>query len=181
MGDRVGTWRTAAIDWDRVWVQAGGPRCALPLHGMMARDAGSDRPAPWLVPEAIAQAIEKRSETEYRIDRSAVSEIFEQGGNLLIGVRLQPLSKSEREFAIELEHVPMDSLLERLGVQSGDVLESLNGVRCATPAATVEALVRARVRSARRAAPARRCELRNRSPRRNTAWIELRPVAFETA
>jgi general secretion pathway protein C len=144
VGDRVGAYRIAAIEWDRVWVQAGGPRCAIALHAAMAPDAGPDRPPPWLVPEAIAQAIEKRSETEYRVDRSAVPEIFEQGGNLLSGVRLLPVNEPERDFAIELEHVPMDSLLERLGLQSGDVLESLNGVRCNNLTATLAALAKAR-------------------------------------
>jgi general secretion pathway protein C len=144
VGDRVGAYRIAAIEWDRVWVQAGGPRCAIELHAAMARDAGSDRPPPWLVPEAIAQAIEKRSETEYRVHQSAVPEIFEQGGTLLSGVRLHPVNEPERDFAIELEHVPMDSLLERLGVQSGDVLESLNGVRCNNLTTTLAALAKAR-------------------------------------
>jgi general secretion pathway protein C len=152
VGDSVGGWRVAAIEWDRVWVQSGGPRCALELHTGLGtapgprrgRDAESDRPPPWLVPEAIADAIEKRSETEYRLDRAALPEIFEQGGNLLSGLRLSPANAAERESAIELQHVPMDSLLERLGVHSGDVLFSLNGVRCATPGAALEALARAR-------------------------------------
>ena len=152
VGDRVGGWRVAAIEWDRVWVQAGGPRCALELRQRLGtasraqggRDAESERPPPWLVPETIAHAIEKRSETEYRVDSAALPEIFEQGGNLLSGVRLSPASAAERESAIELQHVPLDSLLERLGVQSGDVLESLNGVRCTTPGAALAALARAR-------------------------------------
>src|SRR5687768_4280746 len=66
VGDRVGAWRVAAIEWDRVWVQAGGPRCALELRqgvgtpsgARRAPDAESDRPPPWLVPETIAGAIE---------------------------------------------------------------------------------------------------------------------------
>jgi general secretion pathway protein C len=152
VGDSVGGWRVAAIEWDRVWVQSGGPRCALELHTGLGtapgprrgRDAESDRPPPWLVPEAIADAIEKRSETEYRVDRAALPELFEQGGNLLSGVRLSPANAAEREGAIELQHVPIDSLLERLGVHSGDVLLSLNGVRCGTPGAALEALARAR-------------------------------------
>jgi general secretion pathway protein C len=145
VGDRVGAWRVAAIEWDRVWVQSGGPRCALELHrARRDHDAGSDRPPPWLVPETIAGAIEKRSETEYRLDSAALPEIFQQGGNLLSGVRVSPASETKGESAIELEHVPLDSLLERLGVHSGDVLESLNGVRCTTPGAALEALARAR-------------------------------------
>ena len=151
VGDRVGAWRVAAIEWDRVWVQAGGPRCALDLHqglyaaagARRARDTNSEQPAPWLVPEAIASAIEKRSETEYRVDSAALPEIFDQAGNLLSGVRLSP-SKSERPAALELEQVPADSLLERLGVQSGDVLLSLNGVRCESLNAILGALDKAR-------------------------------------
>jgi hypothetical protein len=152
VGDRIGAWRVAAIDWDRVWIQSGGPRCALKLHEGLREgaeaagglDAQSDRAPPWQVPEAIAEAIEKRSETEFRLTRSGLSAIFETRGALLSGVRLVPVKKAEHELAIQLEYVPLDSLLERLGLQSGDLLVSLNGARCVTPAAALDALTRAR-------------------------------------
>ena len=40
--------------------------------------------------------------------------------------------------------MPVDSLLERLGMQSGDILESLNGVRCKSLAITLATLAKAR-------------------------------------
>ena len=142
----------AAIDWDRVWIQSGGPRCALKLHeglreGIEAtgdRNPPPEAAPPWQVPESIVQAIEKRSETEYRVTRSGLSAIFDNGAMLLSGLRLIPVKKSERDLSIQLEYVPVDSLLERLGVQSGDQLVSLNGSRCESPSATLEALSRAR-------------------------------------
>jgi len=143
VGDRVGSYRVAAIEWDKVWVQASGPRCALELNPGLAAlgdpSKGDDSPPPWQVPESIAAAIDKRSETEYRIERAALGPIFEHGAALLGGVRLVP-----REAAIEIETVPTDSLLERLGVQSGDLLIALNGTPCKTPRATLEALLSAR-------------------------------------
>ncbi len=148
VGDRVGSYRVAAIEWDKVWVQAGGPRCALELNPGFAAlgdpsNAG-DAPPPWQVPESIVAAIDKRSETEFRIERAAIGPIFEQGAALLGGVRLVPRQTETAEAAIEIETVPTDSLLERLGVQSGDLLIALNGAPCKTPRATLEALLSAR-------------------------------------
>jgi general secretion pathway protein C len=146
VGDRIGSYRIAAIEWDKVWVQAGGPRCALELNPGLAKLADSGAAPPWQVPEAITDAIDKRSETEYRISRTAVASIFEQGTALLGGVRLVPHESSTNDAAIEFETVPGDSLLDRLGVQSGDLLIALNGAACKTPRGALEALLAARDR-----------------------------------
>jgi general secretion pathway protein C len=140
VGDRVGAYRVAAIEWDKVWVQAGGPRCALELHPGFAALGTAEAP-PWQVSEAIVTAIDRRSETEFRITRAGVASIFEQGETLLGGVRLVPKTA---DAAIEIETVPGDSLLDRLGVQAGDVLLALNGATCETPRATLDALLAAR-------------------------------------
>jgi general secretion pathway protein C len=153
VGERVGSWRLASIEWDRVWLQAGGARCAIGMHpgvrearesaGRGAQKQGVaivDRAPPWQVSESIAESIEKISETEYRIKESAVSEIFEHSADLLAGLSVQPLRRDEQLVGIELSTIPSDSLLERLGVLSGDVLLALGDTRCISLESTLAAL-----------------------------------------
>lgn len=160
VGDRVGGFRVAKIDWDRVWLQRGGTRCAVGMHAgarptradpVMAPVGGkntllpADGPAPaWQVPDVIASAITEQSETEYSIAESAVKPIFDAGADLLSGTRIEPLRRNEHVVGITLGSIPPDSLLDRLGVQSGDIVLELNGSPCTTLDGAVQALEDAR-------------------------------------
>ncbi len=152
VGDRVGNWRVTSIDWDRVWVQSGGTRCAVGMH-VGAREAqaelhgkhdellvpADDAPA-WSVPEAIAAAIDKQSETEIEIGRAAVEQIYAHAAELLSGVQLRPVKRDETVVGIELATVPADSLFDRLGIERGDIVLALNDAPCTTLRGTLDAL-----------------------------------------
>ncbi len=160
VGDRVGGFRVAKIDWDRVWLQRGGTRCAVGMHTgarpthadpVMAPVGGkntilpADDQAPlWQVPDIIASAISQQSDTEYTIAESAVKPIFDAGADLLAGTRMEPLRRDERVVGIALQTVPEDSLLDRLGIQSGDIVLELNGSPCTTFDGALQALQDAR-------------------------------------
>jgi general secretion pathway protein C len=158
IGERVGNWRVSAIEWDRVWLQSGGGRCAVGMH-LGAREAAESvgalprtkKPAleeveapPWYVPDEIAEAIDHSRTNELTIPRQAVDAIFDQGAVLLAGMRLEPLRSGEKVVGLRMEDVKTDSLLERLGVESGDVLLALNDAPLASLDSAVEALERAR-------------------------------------
>jgi len=160
VGDAVGRFRVQSIEWDRVWLTAGATRCSVGIHAgareavAAAREAGAGQvlaeadtdPAPWNVPYRIAEAIRKRSETEYEIDSEEIELIYEQGAALLSGLRLDPVERDGQVIGVQLLSVKPDSLLDRIGVQDGDILLSVNGEPCATLDDTVEALRRARGR-----------------------------------
>jgi type II secretion system protein C len=160
VGDRVEGFRVAKIDWDRVWLERGGARCAVGMHAgarptradpVMAPVGGkntllpADDPAPvWQVPDVIASAITQDSPTAYRIAESALKPIFDAAADLLAGTRIEPLRRNEHVVGITLNGIPADSLLDRLGVQSGDVVLELNGSPCTTFDGALQALEAAR-------------------------------------
>ena len=159
VGQRVGRWTVDSIEWDRVWFRGAGRRCAVSMHdgtrepqspaavdsgielalvdggSPLALESVDDSPAapesPWHVPQAIASAIERVSDTEYSIERAAVAPIFERGDELLEGLTFEPAVRDDID-GLELAGVHADSLLDRLGVEDGDVVLALNGESCAT-------------------------------------------------
>lgn len=155
IGDQVGNWRVAAIDWDRVWVQSGGTRCAVGMH-VGAREAHDElrgksdellvpaSAAPWAVPEDIASAIDKQSETEFQVTRAALDRIYASAAELLGGVQLVPVKRDEAVVGVRLATLPQDSLLDRLGVERNDVVLALNDAPCTTLSGTLAALGDAR-------------------------------------
>ncbi len=162
VGDHVGGYRVAKIDWDRVWLQRGGTRCAVGMHAgarptradpVMAPVGGkntilpADRAGPaWQVPDVIASAITQNSPSDYTLTPSAVKSIFDAGADLLAGTRIEPLRRDERVVGIALETIPPDSILDRLGVQAGDVVLELNGAPCTTFNGALQALEAARAK-----------------------------------
>jgi type II secretory pathway component PulC len=152
IGERVGSYRVASIEYDRVWVHSSGSRCAVSLHAGLreAVEASGKSPTgptwsegdapPWHVPEPIAEAIEKLSETEYRVTKDVLPALFERGADLFSGMRLQPVEREHEVVGIALDSIPTDSLLERLGVLPGDVLLALGDKRCTSFEATLSAL-----------------------------------------
>lgn len=158
VGDRVGRWRVDGIEWDRVWLRAGGTRCAVGMHvgaRAAAADVGGtpdhallddapDRPARWHVPREIENAIEKLGDSRYAVDRAIVPALYERAGNLLAGIRLTPLKSDERVTGIALGEVRPESLLDRFGVANGDVVLEINGEATTTLAATLRGFDKAR-------------------------------------
>jgi general secretion pathway protein C len=159
IGERVGGWRVSAIEWDRVWLSSGGSKCAVGMH-LGAREAaeavGALKPSkkkpvleavdapPWYLPSEIAEGIEQDRTNELVIQDGAVEAIFAQGPTLLAGVRLEPLRAGERVVGLRLEDVKADSLLERLGIENGDVLLALNDAPLASLDGALDALREAR-------------------------------------
>ncbi len=157
-GDRVGNWQVASIDWDRVWLSSGGTRCAVGIHagarealaairksggGELLAAADGD-PPPWQVPYALAQGIHRRSETEFMLTPKAIAGIFKRGAQLLTGLTLDPVRQDQQVVGVRLGLIPPDSLLERLGILSGDILLAINEQPCSTLEETIAAVDQAR-------------------------------------
>jgi hypothetical protein len=157
IGDQVGQWKLVDIEWDRVWLSSGGSRCAVGMHAgireAQAEVAGASSLEPmvmlgdaeqapplWRLPQHIASGIEQQSVTEYSITRAAVDAIYAKSGDLLSGLALRPIERNERVVGIELGKIQVDSLLERLGLRTGDVVLSIDERPCITLSGTIAAL-----------------------------------------
>lgn len=164
VGERVGGFRVTGIEWDRVWVQSGSGRCAVGMH-FGARDAqeGAEKELsaeayerlPWVLPHAIVRGLSKRSEMEFEVDEAAITALYARGADVFAGLRVKvvaPVSGAAEAAGalrdskakplgarLELFDIRLDSFLERLGIETGDVLVSIDE----TPAESIDAVVRA--------------------------------------
>ncbi|WP_437571216.1 type II secretion system protein GspC [Sorangium sp. So ce542] len=146
----------ARIAWDRVWIAAGGARCQLML-GKSARAAAPEPPPPprpqarpvgaeggmSSIPPEIAARIRRVSATEFNVDRAAVDQILEQQALLMRSARVIPERQGGRVVGLKLR-IKRGSLLESLGLESGDSLRSINGFDVTDPQKALEAYARLR-------------------------------------
>lgn len=161
VGDRIGSWAVDSIEWDRVWLKGGGGRCAVGMHAgaREAQEEGKKRKGkkplladdsalqqPWRLPGEIANSIENVSETEFSIERAMFDSLFERAPDLVTGVRLEPLRRDETVVGLTLNDVQVDSVFQRFGVETGDVVVAIDGAPCSSLAEIAKALVAARER-----------------------------------
>ncbi|HEY6725999.1 MAG TPA: hypothetical protein VI197_18320 [Polyangiaceae bacterium] len=144
VGDRVGGFRVTKIEWDRVWVQSGGGRCAVGMH-FGARDAqeGAAKELsaedyaklPWVLPQAIVDGLSKRSEMEFELDVATITALYARGADLFAGLRMKLVDGP----GVQLFDIRLDSFLERLGIEEKDVLVAIDE----KPVDSVDAVVKA--------------------------------------
>ncbi|MGK3966595.1 type II secretion system protein GspC [Sorangium sp. So ce1667] len=147
-GDTFGGMTVHQVGWDRVWLTTGGARCqavlgskpaltgAPPATGPAAT-APARRAAAPAVPPEIASKIRKISDTEFRVERSALGAILEQQSELMRSVRIAP-----EPGGIKLARIRSGSLLEMLGLRTGDKLASINGLDISDVPRALEAYAR---------------------------------------
>lgn len=155
VGESIGGYRVVKIEWDRVLLAGAGGRCAAAMHFGARQAAGEgDAPPkqrrrglpderrpeqPWRLSGELVNGIEKLGETDFAVDRELVPAIYAQAGSLLAGLRIEPVRADEDVIGFELGEVRADSLLERLGVETGDRVLAIDE----TPARDLDALVKA--------------------------------------
>jgi general secretion pathway protein C len=148
-GGGVGERTVAFIGWDRVWLGTGGHLCQAAMFAPEPpADARPMVPAQPVVGGAgvpldptIANGIEKVSATSFRVDRAIVPRILEHQADLA-----RPQTVMERSggkvTGLRLSGVQPESLLGVLGIQSGDLLSSINGVDVSNTSALLEMYAR---------------------------------------
>ena len=133
-----------------VWLSTPGELCQALLfpHGSGAArpDSGvaqaAESTAPAQLSDAsstIASKIRKLSDTEYEIERSGVDQIMDNQLELTKNVRLVPESKEGKVVGIRLFGIRPGSLPALLGLQNGDLLQSINGFSMASPESALQA------------------------------------------
>jgi general secretion pathway protein C len=91
------------------------------------------------VPKEIADKIQKLSDTEFIIDRSALDGVLSNQLSLTRTTRIVPEQRDGKTVGIRLFGVRPDSLLGTLGLQNGDRLEQINGHDVSSPEKALEA------------------------------------------
>jgi general secretion pathway protein C len=144
-GGDVGDRTVAFIGWDRVWLGNNGHLCQAAIFVPVPPDASrplvSARPvigdagAP--LDPTIAKGIERVSSTEFRIDRAIVPRILEHQAELA-RPRIALEQSGGKVSGVRLSGVGPQSLLGELGIENGDLLETVNGIDVSNTPSLVE-------------------------------------------
>lgn len=153
-GDEVDGAVVHRIGWDRVWLLRDGVRCQLLLGvddpSVKSKPAASRSTPPTKkkskskLPPDIAAKIQKVSDREFIVDRTAVDQILENQAELMKSVRLVPQRKGGEVVGLRVSRVSSGSLLDVLGVKKGDRIQSINGFSLTDPQKALEAYARLR-------------------------------------
>lgn len=92
---------------------------------------------------AIASGIVRRSDTEYEISTDARDRVLANTASLL-NARAVPVTQDGKTLGIRMTGVKPGSVLALIGIESGDVLMTVNGYEIADPQRALEAYARLR-------------------------------------
>lgn len=141
-----------------VWFEGAEGLCQSALFGAAPKPPESPKlpPAPPRVEPSPAHAsrtdellskIQRVGAGEFEIDRGALGAIMENYAQLLRGSRAVPAWRDGTLAGFQLERIQPDTLLGRLGFQSGDQIESINGYPVTSPEKALEAYASLRTAS----------------------------------
>ncbi|WP_437590055.1 type II secretion system protein GspC [Sorangium sp. So ce1000] len=148
-GGEIDGRKVEGIAWDRVWMTSGGARCQMELgkKGGAGDKKKEPEPQPAVpsppratyrpggrsdVPPEIASRMQRVSDTEIDIDRSAAQKIFEQPELVTQTSAAIPEMRDNKVVGLKMTIKP-GSMLESLGLQSGDLVQSINGIDLTDP------------------------------------------------
>jgi general secretion pathway protein C len=75
----------------------------------------------------IAEGIEKINDTNYNISRTMMNKVLDNAGRLIGIAAVRPKMENGESIGMEIRGVRSGTLLTKLGIQNGDILESVNG------------------------------------------------------
>jgi hypothetical protein len=174
IGDTIGGKRVAFIGYNphevspAVWLADGEKLCQVALFrspkdaglpvsnrtGELARAPAAPEPRPGdaaapsapasKLVAAVARGIRKVSDTEFDLERSSLDLMLENQHLLMAGVRLVPEHKGGLVVGPRLFGIRPGSVLNALGMKSGDGIESINGFKLSSPEEGLQAYARLR-------------------------------------
>jgi general secretion pathway protein C len=129
VGDKLQNRTLAKVEWDRVVLKSGQAEEVLEI----VKPAGKPGAA---APVAASSGggIEKRSETDYAIDRAEVDKSLENMNQLFTQIRAVPHFQDGKAAGFRLFAIKQDSVFEKIGLKNGDIINRINGQELTDPA-----------------------------------------------
>jgi general secretion pathway protein C len=133
--------RIRAIQSDGVVLQSTSGLCRLSMFEVEGA-AKKPKPRPAVQPrksgrlanrnaglteDEMAEGIEKVNDTNYNLSRSMLNKVLDSAGKLIGIAAVTPKMEGGRPVGMEIRGIQPNTLLTRIGIQNGDVLESVNG------------------------------------------------------
>jgi general secretion pathway protein C len=129
VGDKLQDRTLARVEWDRVMLKGVQGEEVLRI----VEPSGEAKPAT-VASAPIVGGIEKRSETEFVIDRSEIDKAMENLNQLFTQMRAVPHFQDGKAAGFRLFAIRADSVFEKLGLKNGDVVSKINGNDLTDPA-----------------------------------------------
>lgn len=89
--------------------------------------------------EEMAQGIEKVNDNNYNLSRAMLNKVLDNAGKLIGIAAVTPKMEGGQSVGMEIRGVYPDTLLTKLGIQNGDILEGVNGQSLSNPDAALGA------------------------------------------
>jgi type II secretion system protein C len=144
--------RIRAIQPDAVILQNKGGFCRLRMFQVQGAAAQAPIPPPvalkpreprhrapvvdrnaGLTDEEIAQGIEKINDTNYNLSRALLSKVLDSAGKLIGIAAVAPKIENGQSVGLEIQGIQPGTLLTKLGLQNGDILQNVNGEPLSSP------------------------------------------------
>ena len=87
----------------------------------------------------MAEGIERVNETNYNISRSMLNKVLDSAGKIIGIAAVAPKIENGQSVGMEIRGIRPNTLLTKLGIQNGDILESVNGQSLSNPDAALGA------------------------------------------
>jgi general secretion pathway protein C len=137
--DRVILERDGRLEYIRMDKSIGGAPSATPTSTLDRRATPSpparDRPK---TSKSDGDAVQKISDNKFQVERDAITEQIEDKEALARQGRVVPNYKNGKREGLKLVGISPNSVYSQLGIQSGDVIHSVNGKQITTSQQAME-------------------------------------------
>ena len=130
VGDTLQNRTLVKVEWDKVLLR--GPRGDETLQ--IVEPSGKAAPAAAPAAGTSEAGIEKRSDTEFVVDRAEVDKQMENLNQLFTQIRAVPHFQDGKAAGFRLFAIRQDSVFEKIGLKNGDVVTRINGNDLTDPA-----------------------------------------------
>lgn len=121
------------------------PKPAAKPREALATETKSDaKPRAHLSQEELTRGLEKIAEGEYTITRELLLKALKNPGGAAAGAHFRLAEREGKSLGMEMRGVRDGSTLSRMGMKSGDVVQTINGIDVTNPMGMMDALRAAR-------------------------------------
>ena len=132
------------VGWDRITIERDGKRETLLLPKDTPATSGQPPTVPVSTPantNTQQEGVRQVTQDSFRIDRREVDHAINNLSELFTQVRAVPYSQKEGVVqGFRLFQIKPDSLIERIGLKNGDVIQRVNGVEISDPSTAFQLL-----------------------------------------
>jgi len=87
----------------------------------------------------MAEGIDRVNDSNYNLSRSMLNKVLDNAGKIIGIAAVSPKIENGESVGMEIRGVRPDTLLTKIGIQNGDILESINGQSLSNPDAALGA------------------------------------------